>query len=159
MSNNNTSKAKAILNDLVKTKDTEKLKLDIEHHLCEEYGDVMKEFTAEEIDNLASLVRDHVMLKPIVELTAEAVADKVLFNPTDTRWLADKAIDVLTTAVGVGGLMWATNKLGLGYTASRDPLPEASRLADSPFSDTAQASSTKVGRSRDNVVPFDRKAS
>lgn len=150
---------KSLMEDLAHAEDTQEIKSKLEHALCEQYGDFLADLSAEQIDEIATTVRDFVVLKPVALMTAEAVADKVLFNPTDSRWLADKAVDVITTVIGVGGALWAANRLGISLSEGKsveNPLAHQS----SPFSSAAAAEpASVVGKAKSNLYPFDHKAS
>ena len=134
----------------------------IEKEIVSKYEDVLSTFTAEELDALLEETALYVRYRPLLEKTAEKVAEKVLFNPTDTHWLASKAVDVLTTAAGVGVAAFIGYKMGVPLfgVESGSPTLDIAGATDSPFGNTEAAPvSLKPGRSRGNVLPFDQRAS
>jgi hypothetical protein len=169
--NTETSKTKTILKDLLQESDSEKVREMLEFRLCDEVGELLTELSAQQIDGLVNQVRNQVVFGPathiIAKATSEAVAEKVLFNPTSSRWIADKAVNILTTAVGVGALIWTANRLGItlvggsseSVTPSITPSVQNDPFAtpSGGFSDTTSAPAPT--RRRGNVVPFDTQAS
>jgi hypothetical protein len=139
---------KELLKDLAKESDSQKMKTRIEQELCVVYGDVLKDFTAEEIDTLVSVIRSNIELGPIVEKTADAVSKRILARPTNVRWLADKAFDFAVGALATGTALWISRNLSV----------KNGKTSNNPFADSS-ASSVARNKTVRNVAPFETKAS
>lgn len=166
MANNNTkttSELEELKKALKEGAGLQTLRAKIEQALREDHGQIIAQLSNEELDELITNTTEYLNLRPIVEHTARAVADKTLFAVNEPRWYADKAVDILATALGVGAAVWAGQKTGLISSSqagsSKDALPGASE-GTNPFADTTPVTvSPLIGRSRPTSVHFDHQAS
>ena len=167
MTNNNT---KTELNELQKAlkegADIQTLRAKIEGDIRSAHGEFVAKLSDQELEQIIANATEFINLAPLAELTAQRVADKVLFNATDSRWYADKAVNIFTTALGVGVAVWAGRKLGVVQTSdsagSDNSLFGGStdKTQDNPFADTTPVPvSPRVGKSRPGSLSFDHQAS
>ena len=98
-------------------------------------------------------------MAPGLYCLSKDITDQILFNPTDLRWLAGKAVNVVTSAVGTGIAIWGANKLGMFGQNGLGSVYELGDCASSPFSDsTPVGHNPLVGKSKPPVRIFDKNA-
>ena len=146
--------------------DIQTLRAKIEAEFRANHNKAIAQFSDEDLGLMIANATEFVNLAPLSEMTAERVADKVLFNVSDSRWYADKVVNIFTTALGVGAAVWAGNKLGI-FPATRATSSDNSLFGDSsedtqnnPFADTTPVKvSPRIGNSRPKSAAFDHQAS
>lgn len=159
MSKNNTNTISAELEDLKQEiKESGELhatRLQIEGEFRKRYKKLLSRMSDEELEEMVSSATEFVNLGPLAEHTANRVAEKVLFNVTDPRWIKEKAFDALVTGLSVVGAAYAAKKMGVfeedKATENKVSLFLNSSDADefSPFADTTPSqASPRIGLSR-----------
>jgi hypothetical protein len=157
--NNNTKEttAKTIMKDLLTERDSQKLKLDLEYALCEEVDDVAH-LSPEQLSELVNHVAEYAHVRPLAETVARETANKLLFDPTNPKWLLSIAVKAAVTVAGVVGGVWVADKLGILANGHSVQDPFANQ--QNQFTDTTEASPASTeGKNRGSISMFDRQAS
>ncbi|NBO09535.1 MAG: hypothetical protein EBV30_09375 [Actinobacteria bacterium] len=155
-----------ILQALKEGASMQKMRAVIEQDLRKRHGETIARMSDAELEELITNATEFLCLAPLAEAAAKKTASKALFAVNSPRWYADKAVNVLTTALGVGAAVWAGNKLGVfpGQNAANSGSTLFGKTPDNllpnPYADTTPTKvSPRVGNSRPRSVGFDHQAS
>jgi hypothetical protein len=115
--------------------DKEKLRFKITDELSNQFGEAIREYSAEEIEALVDAIQSRVDSGVVTSKLREDIVSDLQLNPSSGRWLAGKALDVILVAASAfTGVYLADKYFGRSQPHAEAQLMRTDSPHDSPYS-------------------------